>query len=320
MAKKEPKQEEVTLRNGSGRKYCRVLYSYEPCNDDELKLIPHENIEYLGEVEEGWWKGRVKGRTGVFPSNFVSTPVSEDGDIKKEKKEFCRVLYPYDAANEDELTLAEGDIITVLSKDAPDKGWWKGEINGRIGLFPDNFVEVITVKNEPGQMNDLTMTKSSTAKYPTGKKKETANVRKSLDVRNVKTDSSTSSMKKITSSSSASSLSSSVGKEEKKASNLINSLKRLVGDSSTTTSNNGSVATEVDYGIALGEELDEVERIEGAPLSHLTASRAKAPRRRLPSTQHLRHHNLTSASVSSAEIAEPVNFYLFFFHYFYFFI
>lgn len=64
---------------------------------------------------------------------------------------------------------------------------------------------------------------------------------------------------------------------------LISNLKHFVSD---TGSNNGNGNPSV----ALGEELDGVERGEGAPLSHLTASRAKAPRRRLPSSQHLRHH------------------------------
>lgn len=29
-------------------------------------------IEFLGEVEEGWWRGKLAGKIGVFPSNFVS--------------------------------------------------------------------------------------------------------------------------------------------------------------------------------------------------------------------------------------------------------
>lgn len=28
-------------------------------------------IEFLGEVEEGWWRGKLAGKVGVFPSNFV---------------------------------------------------------------------------------------------------------------------------------------------------------------------------------------------------------------------------------------------------------
>jgi len=53
------------------------------------------------------------------------------------------VRYPYIAANEDELSLAEGDIITVLDQNIIDAGWWKGELKGRVGVFPDNFVELL---------------------------------------------------------------------------------------------------------------------------------------------------------------------------------
>lgn len=65
----------------------------------------------------------------------------------KPAREQARVIYPYKAANEDELTIKEGDIITIISKDNEDVGWWKGELNGRVALFPDNFVEIIKVAN-----------------------------------------------------------------------------------------------------------------------------------------------------------------------------
>lgn len=53
------------------------------------------------------------------------------------------MLYAYEAQNDDELTIKEGDVITVLTKEVEDKGWWKGELNGRVGVFPDNFVKLI---------------------------------------------------------------------------------------------------------------------------------------------------------------------------------
>jgi len=45
--------------------------------------------------------------------------------------------------NSDELSLAEGDIVTILSREVEDKGWWKGELKGKIGVFPDNFVQIM---------------------------------------------------------------------------------------------------------------------------------------------------------------------------------
>lgn len=58
-------------------------------------------------------------------------------------KELCVALFPYDAVNSDELTLVEGDIVTILSREVEDKGWWKGELKGKIGVFPDNFVQLL---------------------------------------------------------------------------------------------------------------------------------------------------------------------------------
>lgn len=50
--------------------------------------------------------------------------------------------------NEDELRLTEGDIVTVLNKELPDKGWWKGELRGKIGVFPDNFVTLLPLEGK----------------------------------------------------------------------------------------------------------------------------------------------------------------------------
>jgi hypothetical protein len=49
-------------------------------------------------------------------------------------------LYDYDAQEPDELTIRAGDII-ILIKENPD--WWEGELNGKIGVFPYNYVEKI---------------------------------------------------------------------------------------------------------------------------------------------------------------------------------
>ncbi|TKS85984.1 Intersectin-1 SH3 domain-containing protein 1A SH3P17 [Collichthys lucidus] len=56
----------------------------------------------------------------------------------------CQVIgmYDYVAQNDDELAFLKGQVITVLNKD--DCDWWKGELNGREGLFPSNYVKLTT--------------------------------------------------------------------------------------------------------------------------------------------------------------------------------
>ncbi|EDV53020.2 SH3 domain-containing kinase-binding protein 1 isoform X1 [Drosophila erecta] len=232
----------VQLRDKSAtsNRRCKVIYSYTQVNDDELTLAVGDVIEFLGEVEEGWWRGRLRSKVGVFPSNFVqhiepspvlaskrpptigatvttssltskaanvasvasvanvaatstvpsggavppaststtsttkqatksrvtvaaaatSAPaepaaiVSGSGQAggaaaavpmlpPKPQREFCRVEFPYAPQNDDELELKVDDIIAVISTELPDKGWWKGEIRGKVGVFPDNFVKML---------------------------------------------------------------------------------------------------------------------------------------------------------------------------------
>jgi len=53
-----------------------------------------------------------------------------------------RAKHEFWAENDAELSLAVGDIITVLNRD--DEGWWEGEgKNGQRGLFPSNYVDII---------------------------------------------------------------------------------------------------------------------------------------------------------------------------------
>ncbi|XP_047666695.1 guanine nucleotide exchange factor VAV3 isoform X2 [Tachysurus fulvidraco] len=48
----------------------------------------------------------------------------------------------YDFSSRDmrELSLQEGDIVRIYSKSTTN-GWWRGEVNGRVGWFPSTYVE-----------------------------------------------------------------------------------------------------------------------------------------------------------------------------------
>ncbi|KAL3998939.1 Variant SH3 domain family protein [Acanthocheilonema viteae] len=63
---------------------------------------------------------------------------------KKEPNAKARVLFTYSPKHDDELALREvGQIIGIVSKSSEDPGWLLAEIDGRQGLIPDNFVEIL---------------------------------------------------------------------------------------------------------------------------------------------------------------------------------
>lgn len=67
-----------------------------------------------------------------------SQPAAEPNSSSKPQ---FRALYSYAGQHDDELAFNAGDIITMISKD--EEAWWKGELDGRVGVFPSNYVEEI---------------------------------------------------------------------------------------------------------------------------------------------------------------------------------
>ncbi|KAH8236546.1 hypothetical protein KR026_004978, partial [Drosophila bipectinata] len=53
-----------------------------------------------------------------------------------------KALYDYEGAESDELTFKQGDVFEKL-EDEDEQGWCKGRMNGRVGLYPANYVENI---------------------------------------------------------------------------------------------------------------------------------------------------------------------------------
>lgn len=61
---------------------------------------------------------------------------------------FAKAIYDYEGQTDDELSFPEGAVIRILNKDnQEDDGFWEGEFNGRVGVFPSVLVEDLTAEN-----------------------------------------------------------------------------------------------------------------------------------------------------------------------------
>ena len=50
-----------------------------------------------------------------------------------------KILFDYKAREPDEINLKKGKYVRVVSKNE-DENYWKGEADGKMGLFPKDFV------------------------------------------------------------------------------------------------------------------------------------------------------------------------------------
>ncbi|XP_044162105.1 unconventional myosin-If-like isoform X3 [Bufo gargarizans] len=55
----------------TGGPRCRAIYQYIGQDIDELSFNVNEVIDILLEDPSGWWKGRLHGKEGLFPGNYV---------------------------------------------------------------------------------------------------------------------------------------------------------------------------------------------------------------------------------------------------------
>lgn len=62
---------------GNKQRKAKARFSYHPQAEDELELADGDEVIVLEVVEEGWWKGRIGQKEGVFPSNFVEEITEE---------------------------------------------------------------------------------------------------------------------------------------------------------------------------------------------------------------------------------------------------
>ncbi|XP_048865058.1 intersectin-1 isoform X1 [Brienomyrus brachyistius] len=149
---------------GKKPEIAQVIAAYTATGPEQLTLAPGQLILIRKKNPGGWWEGELQARgkkrqIGWFPANYVkllspSTSKTTPTELVPPKPQVpnavCQVIgmYDYTAQNDDELPFSKGQIISVLSKDDPD--WWRGELNGAVGLFPSNYVK-LTTETDPSQ-------------------------------------------------------------------------------------------------------------------------------------------------------------------------
>ena len=52
-------------------------------------------------------------------------------------------MFSYNADQDDEITIKEGDIVEIISMNTEQDGWWKIRLGQQEGFVPDNFLSLL---------------------------------------------------------------------------------------------------------------------------------------------------------------------------------
>ncbi|WKY06029.1 hypothetical protein Q1695_006322 [Nippostrongylus brasiliensis] len=134
-----------------------AMFDFEAVEPTDLSLKVGDRIMVL-ERNDDWWKGRCRGREGIFPANYVQKCETPTGVVIPI---ICRAraVADFEATAANQLSLRTGDIVCVREKSAT--GWWEGELqrdgHTSAGWFPGDYVTPVA--------NDATAQNTATALF-----------------------------------------------------------------------------------------------------------------------------------------------------------
>ncbi|XP_032464918.1 dynamin-binding protein isoform X1 [Phocoena sinus] len=120
---------------------------------NSLSLHRGDLVVLDGTPTAGWLQGRsCWGARGFFPSSCVRELCLSSQSrqwhsqsallqIPEYSMGQARALMGLSAQLDEELDFREGDVITIIG--VPEPGWFEGELEGRRGIFPEGFVELL---------------------------------------------------------------------------------------------------------------------------------------------------------------------------------
>uniref|UniRef100_A0AAY5JXX4 Cytoplasmic protein n=2 Tax=Esox lucius TaxID=8010 RepID=A0AAY5JXX4_ESOLU len=149
-----------------------VKFSYTAEREDELSLVKGTRVIVMEKCSDGWWRGGYQGRSGWFPSNYVTEDADGSaggglGDPAASLTEklaavvrsasngvlhTVQALYPFSSGNDEELNFEKGEVMEVVEKPENDPEWWKcRKADGQLGLVPKNYVTVLPQQDSTTQ-------------------------------------------------------------------------------------------------------------------------------------------------------------------------
>ncbi|KAK9400980.1 dynamin-binding protein [Crotalus adamanteus] len=148
-----------------GEKLFVCISNFTSQEPGSLALQRGDLVILNDSIASPWLKGRSSwGASGFFPSSCVRElslsgfgpqfPHGATLEMPSYALGQARALMSLSAQMEEELDFREGDVIIIVG--IPEPGWFEGEIQGRRGIFPEGFVELLGPLKTNSNPDELT--------------------------------------------------------------------------------------------------------------------------------------------------------------------
>ncbi|XP_015671748.1 dynamin-binding protein [Protobothrops mucrosquamatus] len=148
-----------------GEKLFVCISNFTSQEPGSLALQRGDLVILNDSIASPWLKGRSSwGASGFFPSSCVRElslsgfgpqfPHGATLEMPSYALGQARALMNLSAQMEEELDFREGDVIIIVG--IPEPGWFEGEIQGRRGIFPEGFVELLGPLKTNNNSDELT--------------------------------------------------------------------------------------------------------------------------------------------------------------------
>ncbi|OPL33137.1 sh3 1 domain-containing protein 19 isoform, partial [Mytilus galloprovincialis] len=129
-----------------------AIQSYKGKSYDEISFRKEDKFNVVGQESERWLVGEVNGNRGLFPAEYVKkcqivssktsnkTKRRETKDSTRQSKYCVIATKSYSAKNLSQISFQKEDKFIVVGEKS--SGWLIGEIHGKKGLFPSEYVKV----------------------------------------------------------------------------------------------------------------------------------------------------------------------------------
>ncbi|XP_058802732.1 dynamin-binding protein-like [Phymastichus coffea] len=155
-----PKIDFTTENNASALKpYAISLFPFKAQFPNELSFETGQVVELVRYIDNEWAEGIINNAKGIFPVSYVNVIVDcvESQSVKAQDDEqrmdelqindHVKVEYQFDAQMDGDLSVSEGEIVTVV--EMTNKDWVTVKNNhGKTGFCPRSYLTKISKMND----------------------------------------------------------------------------------------------------------------------------------------------------------------------------